>query len=142
MLELKNVSGGYGRKIVVSDVSAVFPKGNITSVIGANGCGKSTLLLMCAGLIPCASGEIYAKGGLNLEDPRIAVTPYFYDSNGVKIDDQNGTSASKNWKFGEDAISIYISKNEPNSVLFLKFSDARNISINRILTVYWNKVNK
>ena len=62
MLELKNVSGGYGRKIVVSDVSAVFPKGNITSVIGANGCGKSTLLLMCAGLIHCASGEIYADG--------------------------------------------------------------------------------
>lgn len=87
-------------------------------------------------------GYANGKGGLNLEDPRIAVTPYFYDSNGVKIDDQNGTSASKNWKFGEDAISIYISKNEPNSVLFLKFSDARNISINRILTVYWNKVNK
>lgn len=63
MLELKNVSGGYGRRIVVSDVSAVFPKGNITSIIGANGCGKSTLLLMCAGLLPCTSGAIYADGG-------------------------------------------------------------------------------
>lgn len=62
MLELKNVSGGYGRRIVVSDVSAVFPKGNITSIIGANGCGKSTFLLMCAGLLPCTSGAIYADG--------------------------------------------------------------------------------
>lgn len=62
MLELKNVSGGYGERIIVSDVSAVFPEGGITSVIGANGCGKSTLLLLCAGLMPCASGAVFADG--------------------------------------------------------------------------------
>lgn len=62
MLELKNVSGGYGKRIIVSDVSAVFPKSGITSVIGANGCGKSTLLLLCAGLMPCSSGAVFADG--------------------------------------------------------------------------------
>ena len=62
MLALKNVSGGYGKRIIVSDVSAVFPEGGITSVIGANGCGKSTLLLLCAGLMPCASGAVFADG--------------------------------------------------------------------------------
>lgn len=73
MLELRNVSGGYGRRNIIDNVSAVFPKGNITSVIGANGCGKSTLLLMCAGLIPCSSGEIYADGENIVKMPRNAV---------------------------------------------------------------------
>lgn len=62
MLELKNVSGGYGKHTIISDVSAVFPKGEITSVIGANGCGKSTLLMLCAGLLPCSSGAVLIGG--------------------------------------------------------------------------------
>lgn len=62
MLELKNVSGGYGKRLVISDVSAELPKGGITSVIGANGCGKSTLLMLCAGLLPLSSGEILLNG--------------------------------------------------------------------------------
>ena len=62
MIELKNVSGGYGKHTVISDVSAVFPKGEITSVIGANGCGKSTLLMLCAGLLPCTSGTVFIGG--------------------------------------------------------------------------------
>ena len=87
-------------------------------------------------------GFTNGRTGLNLTDPRIAVTPYFYDADGVKIDESTGTYASRNWKAGEDAISIYISNNEQNSVMYLKFSDARNISIDRILTVYWNRVKK
>lgn len=62
MLELKNVSGGYGKRVIVSGVSAVFPEGKITSVIGANGCGKSTLLMLCAGLIPCSDGAVCIDG--------------------------------------------------------------------------------
>lgn len=62
MLELKNICGGYGKRTVISDVSAVFPRGEITSVIGANGCGKSTLLMLCAGLLIPSSGEIFLDG--------------------------------------------------------------------------------
>lgn len=62
MLEMKNVSGGYGKRMVVSEINAVFPKGEITSVIGANGCGKSTLLMLAAGLIPCETGTVLADG--------------------------------------------------------------------------------
>ena len=47
MLELRNVSGGYGRKIIVRSVNASFKKGEFVSVIGANGSGKSTLLCDC-----------------------------------------------------------------------------------------------
>ncbi|MBP0964450.1 MAG: ABC transporter ATP-binding protein [Oscillospiraceae bacterium] len=62
MLEMKNVSGGYGKRIVVSEINALFSKGEITSVIGANGCGKSTLLMLAAGLITCDTGTILADG--------------------------------------------------------------------------------
>lgn len=62
MIELKNVSGGYGKRMIVSDVSVSFPQGEITSIVGANGCGKSTLLMLCAGLLPISSGDILIGG--------------------------------------------------------------------------------
>lgn len=62
MIELKNVSGGYGKHMIVSDVSVSFPQGEITSIVGANGCGKSTLLMLCAGLLPISSGDILIGG--------------------------------------------------------------------------------
>lgn len=70
MLELKNVCGGYGKREVVRGVSAVFPSGEITSIVGANGCGKSTLLMMCAGLLPVTAGEVLLDGAKISEIPR------------------------------------------------------------------------
>ena len=58
MLELKNVSAGYGKHTVLSGVTATFEKGKMTSIIGANGCGKSTLLKAMLGIVPLISGEI------------------------------------------------------------------------------------
>ncbi|MBQ8782085.1 MAG: ATP-binding cassette domain-containing protein, partial [Oscillospiraceae bacterium] len=46
VIELKNVSSGYGKRRVIANVNLIFPKGEITSIIGANGCGKSTLLML------------------------------------------------------------------------------------------------
>ena len=62
MIELKNVSGGYGKHRVIANANLEFPMGEITSVIGANGCGKSTLLMLCAGLLTPSSGEIPLDG--------------------------------------------------------------------------------
>lgn len=62
MIKLENISGGYGKSIVVSDICAEFENGKITSVIGANGCGKSTLLMLCAGLITPKSGRVIVDG--------------------------------------------------------------------------------
>ena len=62
MIELKNISGGYGSRRIISDVSLAFPRGKITSIIGANGCGKSTLLMICAGLLTAFEGEIFLDG--------------------------------------------------------------------------------
>ena len=62
MIELKGVSSGYGKKTVLSDVTASFARGSLTSVIGLNGCGKSTLLKTVLGIMPFSYGEILLDG--------------------------------------------------------------------------------
>ena len=58
MLELKNISAGYGHKTVLENVTASFEKGKLTSIIGVNGSGKSTLLKAIIGILPLSDGEI------------------------------------------------------------------------------------
>lgn len=62
MLELKNVSAGYGRKTVLDNVNLSFEKGKLTGIIGVNGCGKSTLLKTIPGILPLSCGEIFIDG--------------------------------------------------------------------------------
>ena len=69
MLELKNVTAGYGKKMVLSDVSVKLNDNTITVVMGPNGAGKSTLLKTAYGLIKTSSGDIL------LDDKKIVPTP-------------------------------------------------------------------
>ncbi|MDR3092224.1 MAG: ABC transporter ATP-binding protein [Clostridiales bacterium] len=62
MIELNNLSGGYGRAAVTKNVSLTIPNGKITAIIGANGCGKSTLLKLICGQLKPSGGEILIDG--------------------------------------------------------------------------------
>ena len=62
IIELKNLSIGYGNKSVLQDVNAKINKGEIVGIIGCNGAGKSTLLKTIHGLLPKQSGEILYFG--------------------------------------------------------------------------------
>ena len=62
MLELKNISAGYGKRPVLSDVTASFKKGKLTSIVGLNGSGKSTLLKAMIGILPLSAGSISIDG--------------------------------------------------------------------------------
>jgi iron complex transport system ATP-binding protein len=62
-LELRSVSGGYGSKPVVSNVSTALESGGWLAIIGPNGAGKSTLLKSIVGLASSA-GEILLNGTL------------------------------------------------------------------------------
>ena len=44
MLTVKNLHCQVQDKEILKDVSASFPKGKITAIVGPNGCGKSTLM--------------------------------------------------------------------------------------------------
>ena len=62
MLELTDIYGGYGKRMIINGVSTRFSDGEITSIIGANGCGKSTLLMLCAGLLNPQRGQVLLDG--------------------------------------------------------------------------------
>ena len=62
VLELKNISVGYGTKTILQDVSMEFKSGQIYAVLGKNGCGKSTLLKACADMLPRKQGELLLHG--------------------------------------------------------------------------------
>ena len=58
MIELRDFTIGYGQRKLLDHVSATFPRGQITALIGRNGTGKSTLLRAIAGLNRRYSGTI------------------------------------------------------------------------------------
>lgn len=62
MLEIKDVTAGYGRSTVLFDVSVSIPKGGGAAIMGHNGAGKSTLLRVAVGLIPVRSGTVLLDG--------------------------------------------------------------------------------
>ena len=62
MLELRGVSGGYGRHTVLRDVNLVVPDNSVVALLGANGAGKSTLLRIASGLLPARSGQVLLDG--------------------------------------------------------------------------------
>ena len=62
MIELRNLSAGYGREAVLRGVSMELTPGKVLALLGPNGCGKSTLLKTILGLLPRLGGEILADG--------------------------------------------------------------------------------
>jgi len=58
VIEFKNVSKGYGDRLLIDNLSFKVPPGAIVGIIGPNGAGKSTLFRMIAGKEQPDSGEI------------------------------------------------------------------------------------
>lgn len=73
MIELEHVSFSFAGKPAISEVSAVFPRGSFTCLIGANGCGKTTLLKLIAHLLKPESGKVRFDGRALDDWPRLAL---------------------------------------------------------------------
>ncbi|MFS2113296.1 energy-dependent translational throttle protein EttA [Herbaspirillum frisingense] len=58
VIEFKNVSKGYGDRLLLDDLNFKIPAGAIVGIIGPNGAGKSTLFRMLAGRETPDSGEL------------------------------------------------------------------------------------
>ncbi len=61
-ITLDRLRAGYGDRVVLDDVSAEFPAGAISMVLGESGCGKSTLLRHIIGLARPMEGRILYGG--------------------------------------------------------------------------------
>ena len=62
MLQLTNVSAGYGGFQALFDISLEVRAGETVAVIGPNGAGKTTLLRVVSRLIEATSGEMTMEG--------------------------------------------------------------------------------
>ncbi len=58
LLEVDGINAGYGRTLVIEDVSISVDTGEIVSIIGPNGAGKSTVLRTVAGQIIPEAGAV------------------------------------------------------------------------------------
>ncbi len=58
VIEFKNVSKGYGDRLLIDNLSFRIPPGAIVGIIGPNGAGKSTLFRMISGKEQADSGEV------------------------------------------------------------------------------------
>jgi branched-chain amino acid transport system ATP-binding protein len=62
MLEVENVSAGYGMVQILWNVSFTIKEKEIVSIIGPNGAGKTTLVKTISGLLPAKTGTIRFNG--------------------------------------------------------------------------------
>jgi branched-chain amino acid transport system ATP-binding protein len=61
-LELRGITGGYGRTTVLRDVSVTVPASGVVALLGLNGAGKTTLLKMVSGFLRPSRGSIRMFG--------------------------------------------------------------------------------
>ncbi len=62
LLQVESVSSGYGKMIIVRDVSIFLDNNEIVVMIGPNGSGKSTLLKTIFGILRPVAGDIRLDG--------------------------------------------------------------------------------
>lgn len=84
MLEISGLTGGYGDKNIVKNVSFNVNKGSMLGILGPNGSGKSTLMKLISGVLPSASGDVKIDGKSIAEFPakelarKMAVLPQLH----------------------------------------------------------------
>ena len=90
LLVAHNLTAGYGKRRVITDVSLHVQSGEVVGVLGHNGAGKTTLLKCLMRLVPLTSGSIEFGGQSLKQDSSVqavrrgisftpASTPIFRD---------------------------------------------------------------
>jgi len=62
LVELRNLTFGYGERVILDDISLSVPRGKVTALMGASGGGKTTILRLIGGQIRAQSGELLFDG--------------------------------------------------------------------------------
>jgi ABC-type branched-subunit amino acid transport system ATPase component len=74
LLDVNGIDVGYGRAMVLHDVSLALKNGEMVFIVGRNGAGKTTLLKTIGGIMKPAKGSIRYEGQdtLNLNAEKLA----------------------------------------------------------------------
>lgn len=62
ILECKNLSKKYGRKLALDGINLSLNSGRIIGLLGPNGSGKTTLIKLINGLLAPTKGELFING--------------------------------------------------------------------------------
>ena len=62
LLDVRSLRAGYGRSVVVRDLSLTVRPGEVVALLGPNGAGKTTTLMTVSGLLPALGGEVRLFG--------------------------------------------------------------------------------
>jgi len=62
LVELRNLTFGYGERVILDDVSLRIPRGRVTALMGASGGGKTTLLRLIGGQWKAQQGQVLLQG--------------------------------------------------------------------------------
>ena len=61
-VELRNLTFGYGERVILDNISLSVPRGKVTALMGASGGGKTTILRLIGGQIKAQSGQLLFDG--------------------------------------------------------------------------------
>jgi len=62
IIETEDITAGYGKAVIIEDVTFQAERGKITAIVGPNGSGKSTFLKTLFGLTRVFKGSVFFDG--------------------------------------------------------------------------------
>jgi len=62
LVELRNLTFGYGERVILDDITLTLPRGKVTALMGASGGGKTTVLRLIGGQNRAQKGQLLFDG--------------------------------------------------------------------------------
>jgi phospholipid/cholesterol/gamma-HCH transport system ATP-binding protein len=81
LVELQDLSFGYGERLILDGVSLSIPRGKVTALMGASGGGKTTVLRLIGGQYRAQKGKLLLHGaqqGQDVQDMGLANAQQLY----------------------------------------------------------------
>ena len=81
LVELKDLSFGYGERLILDGVTLSIPRGKVTALMGASGGGKTTVLRLIGGQYRAQKGQLLLHGaqqGQDVQDMGLANAQQLY----------------------------------------------------------------
>lgn len=94
MIELKDVTRGFGDNLLFQNLDFSVPTGSVTCLLGPSGCGKTSLLNLMAGLLAPDAGTVSVPGRLSFvfQDSRLLPWQTLEENAVYAMDPQTGKS--------------------------------------------------